>query len=231
MRIEFKEHELERALEQYLQIQFNKEVKVNGFDLSGMRSKEGLSAMVDITLVGETDQREPKEESNNVKPTNTSWREDKEEQSEPKVKKPELVGKDLEDWTKFLELITDNAQYKNYDAILDLVKEMSEPLQQRVHDYPLYVDMITNVENAITALVQSTEPTIVDDIISDTVDDSSTGVDIEDNQAEEEKNNSVDVEEPVPEYKEPARKNLFGTTLSIKPLNMHNYNTSRKLFK
>ena len=146
MRIEFKEHELERALEQYLQIQFNKEVKVNGFDLSGMRSKEGLSAMVDITLVGETDQREPKEESNNVKPTNTSWREDKEEQSEPKAKKPELVGKDLEDWTKFLELITDNAQYKNYDAILDLVKEMSESLQLRVHDYPLYVDMVTNVE-------------------------------------------------------------------------------------
>ena len=231
MRIEFKEHELERALEQYLQIQFNKEVKVNGFDLSGMRSKEGLSAMVDITLVGETDQREPKEESNNVKPTNTSWREDKEEQSEPKVKKPELVGKDLEDWTKFLELITDNAQYKNYDAILDLVKEMSESLQQRVNDYPLYVDMITNVENTITALVQSTEPTIVDDIISDTVDDSSTDVDIEDNYAEEEKNNSVDVEESVPEHKEPVRRNLFGTTLSTKPLNMHNYNTSRKLFK
>ena len=231
MRIEFKEHELERALEQYLQIQFNKEVKVNGFDLSGMRSKEGLSAMVDITLVGETDQREPKEESNNVKPTNTSWREDKEEQSEPKVKKPELVGKDLEDWTKFLELITDNAQYKNYDAILDLVKEMSESLQQRVNDYPLYVDMITNVENTITALVQSTEPTIVDDIISDTVDDSSTDVDIEDNQSEEEKNNSVDIEEPVPEHKEPVRKNLFGTTLGTKPLNMYNYNTSRKLFK
>ena len=80
-------------------------------------------------------------------------------------------------------------------------------------------------------LVQATEPTIVDDIISDTVDDSSTGVDIEDNQAEEEKNKFVDVEEPVPEYKEPVRKNLFGTTLSTKPLNMHNYNTSRKLFK
>lgn len=230
MRIEFKEHELERALEQYLQIQFNKEVKVNGFDLSGMRSKEGLSAMVDITLVGETDQREPKEESTNVKPTNTSWREDKEEQSETKVKKPELVGKDLEDWTKFLELITDNAQYKNYDAILDLVKEMSESLQQRVHDYPLYVDMITNVENAITALVQATEPTVVDEIMLDTEDISETDVNTEDSPIEE-NNNSVDVEEPVPEYKEPVRRNLFGTTLSTKPLNMHNYNTSRKLFK
>ena len=230
MRIEFKEHELERALEQYLQIQFNKEVKVNGFDLSGMRSKEGLSAMVDITLVGETDQREPKEESTNVKPTNTSWREDKEEQSEPKVKKPELVGKDLEDWTKFLELITDNAQYKNYDAILDLVKEMSESLQQRVNDYPLYVDMITNVENAITDLVQATEPTVVDEIMSDTEDISETDVNIEDSSIEE-KNNSVDVEEPVSEHKEPVRRNLFGTTLGTKPLNMHNYNTSRKLFK
>lgn len=230
MRIEFKEHELERALEQYLQIQFNKEVKVNGFDLSGMRSKEGLSAMVDITLVGETDQREPKEESNNVKPTNTSWREDKEEQSEPKVKKPELVGKDLEDWTKFLELITDNAQYKNYDAILDLVKEMSESLQQRVHDYPLYVDMITNVENTITALVQATEPTVVDEIMSDIEDISETDVNTEDSPIEE-NNNSVDVKAPVSEHKEPVRKNLFGTTLSTKPLNMYNYNTSRKLFK
>ena len=74
MKIEVKEHELERIIEVYFQLQFKKNVVVNGFDLSGMRSKDGLSAMVDITIVGETDLREQKLESSNVKPTNTSWR-------------------------------------------------------------------------------------------------------------------------------------------------------------
>lgn len=147
MKLELKEHELERVIEVYLQLQFNKEVHVNGFDLSGMRSKEGLSAMVDFTLVGESDAREPKETSTNVNPTNTSWRE---KQEEPKPKQPELEGKDLEDWTMFLELLTNNANYRNYDALIILVNSMSESLQQRASVHPLYTEMLENTGKTLT---------------------------------------------------------------------------------
>ena len=148
MKLELKEHEIEQAIETFISsFVTGHPVKVKGFDLQGMRSKDGLSAIVDFDVVGVSDLREVKTESSNVKPTNTAWRE--EVQDEPKVKHEELSGQDLEDWKKFLELLTDNAQYKNYDALLDLVDTMSESLQQRASSHPLYVEMLENTDKAI----------------------------------------------------------------------------------
>lgn len=212
MKLEFKEHELERAIEVYLQSLMNKVIKVNGFDLSGMRSKEGLSALIDIEIEGETDAREPKVDSPNVKPTNTAWRE--EVQDEQKVKHEELSGQDLEDWKKFLELLTDNAQYKNYDALLDLVDTMSESLQQRASSHPLYVEMLENTDKAIQSIAskQLSEP------------------EVEHAEAIQAENEAAKVQEEPKEQP----KNFFGAQLGVKPSNVANVNhtttPTRKLF-
>lgn len=227
MKLEFKEHELERAIEVYLQSLMNKVIKVNGFDLSGMRSKEGLSALIDIEIEGETDAREPKVDSPNVKPTNTAWRE-REEDSEPKVKHEELSGQDLEDWKKFLELLTDNAQYKNYDALLDLVDTMSESLQQRASSHPLYVEMLENTDKAIQSIAskQLSEP------VEDTEEPAEEPIpepEVEHAEAIQAENEAAKQEEPKEQL-----KNFFGAQLGVKPSNVANVNhttaPTRKLF-
>lgn len=228
MKLEFKEHELERAIEVYLQSLMNKVIKVNGFDLSGMRSKEGLSALIDIEIEGETDAREPKVDSPNVKPTNTAWRE-REEDSEPKVKHEELSGQDLEDWKKFLELLTDNAQYKNYDALLDLVDTMSESLQQRASSHPLYVEMLENTDKAIQSIAtnQLSEP------VQDTEELTEEPIpepEVEHAEAIQAENEAAKVQEEPKEQP----KNFFGAQLGVKPSNVANVNhtvaPTRKLF-
>ena len=228
MKLEFKEHELERAIEVYLQSLMNKVIKVNGFDLSGMRSKEGLSALIDIEIEGETDAREPKVDSPNVKPTNTAWRE-REEDSEPKVKHEELSGQDLEDWKKFLELLTDNAQYKNYDALLDLVDTMSESLQQRASSHPLYVEMLENTDKAIQSIAanQLSEP------VQDTEEPTEEPIpepEVEHAEAIQAENEAAKVQEEPKEQP----KNFFGAQLGVKPSNVANVNhttaPTRKLF-
>lgn len=214
MKLELKEHELERVIEVYLQLQFKKEVKVNGFDLSGMRSKDGLSAMVDFTLIGESDAREPKEVSTNVNPTNTSWRTQKEE------KHYELEGKDLEDWTKFLELLADNAQYRNYDAIMDLADNASDLVRERIDENELFNEMLASVEQQVNKVAESlTEPK----------------EEIQDEDVEEAEEPFVETLEEVDEYSEVPKKigigaNIFGSPLGTKPVNVHNA-TPRKLFK
>lgn len=228
MKLEFKEHELERAIEVYLQSLMNKVIKVNGFDLSGMRSKEGLSALIDIEIEGETDAREPKVDSPNVKPTNTAWRE-REEDSEPKVKHEELSGQDLEDWKKFLELLTDNAQYKNYDALLDLVDTMSESLQQRASSHPLYVEMLENTDKAIQSIAskQLSEP--VEDTEGVAVEEPIPEPEVEHAEAIQAENEAAKQEEPKEQP-----KNFFGAQLGVKPSNVANVNhtvaPTRKLF-
>lgn len=228
MKLEFKEHELERAIEVYLQSLMNKVIKVNGFDLSGMRSKEGLSALIDIEIEGETDAREPKVDSPNVKPTNTAWRE-REEDSEPKVKHEELSGQDLEDWKKFLELLTDNAQYKNYDALLDLVDTMSDSLQQRASSHPLYVEMLENTDKAIQSIAanQLSEPA------QDTEEPTEELIpepEVEHAEAIQAENETAKVQEEPKEQP----KNFFGAQLGVKPSNVANVNhttaPTRKLF-
>lgn len=229
MKLEFKEHELERAIEVYLQSLMNKVIKVNGFDLSGMRSKEGLSALIDIEIEGETDAREPKVDSPNVKPTNTAWRE-REEDSEPKVKHEELSGQDLEDWKKFLELLTDNAQYKNYDALLDLVDTMSESLQQRASSHPLYVEMLENTDKAIQSIAskQLSEP--VEDTEDVAVEEPIPEPEVEHAEAIQAENEAAKVQEEPKEQP----KNFFGAQLGVKPSNVANVNhttaPTRKLF-
>lgn len=229
MKLEFKEHELERAIEVYLQSLMNKVIKVNGFDLSGMRSKEGLSALIDIEIEGETDAREPKVDSPNVKPTNTAWRE-REEDSEPKVKHEELSGQDLEDWKKFLELLTDNAQYKNYDTLLDLVDTMSESLQQRASSHPLYIEMLENTDKAIQSIAsnQLSEP------VQDTEEPTEEPIpepEVEHAEAIQAENEAAKVQEEPKEQP----KNFFGAQLGVKPSNVANVNhttttPTRKLF-
>lgn len=229
MKLEFKEHELERAIEVYLQSLMNKVIKVNGFDLSGMRSKEGLSALIDIEIEGETDAREPKVDSPNVKPTNTAWRERKED-SEPKVKHEELSGQDLEDWKKFLELLTDNAQYKNYDALLDLVDTMSESLQQRASSHPLYVEMLENTDKAIQSIAskQLSEPT--ENTEDAAVEEPIPEPEVEHAEAIQAENEAAKVQEEPKEQP----KNFFGAQLGVKPSNVANVNhtttPTRKLF-
>ena len=223
MKLELKEHELEQAIEVFISSFVNHPVKVNYFDLSGMRSKDGLSAMVDFTVVGVSDVREPKESSVNVKPTNTAWRE-KEEEEPVKEERNILEGKDLEDWTKFLELITDNVQYKNYDAILDLIQEMSEPIQQKAFDYPLYIDMINAVEKSID--------NVVDNFLNQTAEEPTENLVKETEKIEEVVEEEEELEpEPEPEEQVPVKRNIFGSNVGTKPATLNNSHTHKKLFK
>lgn len=227
MKLELKEHEIEQAIETFISsFVTGHPVKVKGFDLQGMRSKDGLSAIVDFDVVGVSDLREVKTESSNVKPTNTAWRE--EVQDEPKVKHEELSGQDLEDWKKFLELLTDNAQYKNYDALLDLVDTMSESLQQRASSHPLYVEMLENTDKAIQSIAskQLSEPT------EDTEEPAEEPIpepEVEHAEAIQAENEAAKQEEPKEQP-----KNFFGAQLGVKPSNVANVNhttaPTRKLF-
>lgn len=226
MKLELKEHEIEQAIETFISsFVTGHPVKVKGFDLQGMRSKDGLSAIVDFDVVGVSDLREVKTESSNVKPTNTSWRE--EVQEEPKVKHAELEGKDLEDWTLFLELLTDNANFKNYDKLLDLVDNMSESLQQRASTHSLYVDMLENTDRAIQAMASGTysDTTDATDVVEEEPIPEPEVEHAEAIQAENEAATEADKEEA---------KNIFGAALGVKPTNIANVNhtglPTRKLF-
>lgn len=227
MKLELKEHEIEQAIETFISsFVTGHPVKVKGFDLQGMRSKDGLSAIVDFDVVGVSDLREVKTESSNVKPTNTAWRE--EVQEEPRVKHEELSGQDLEDWKKFLELLTDNAQYKNYDALLDLVDAMSDSLQQRASSHPLYVEMLENTDKAIQSIAvnQLSEP-----VQEDT--EEPTEEPIPESEVEHAEAIQAENEAATEADKEEA-KNIFGAALGVKPTNIANVNhtglPTRKLF-
>lgn len=226
MKLELKEHEIEQAIETFISsFVTGHPVKVKGFDLQGMRSKDGLSAIVDFDVVGVSDLRKVKTESSNVKPTNTAWRE--EVQEDPKVKHAELEGKDLEDWTLFLELLTDNANYKNYDKLLDLVDNMSESLQQRASSHSLYIDMLENTDRAIQAMALGTysETTETTDVVEEEPIPEPEVEHTEAIQAENEAATEADKEEA---------KNIFGAALGVKPTNIANVNhtglPTRKLF-
>ena len=228
MKLELKEHEIEQAIETFISSWITGHpVKVKGFDLQGMRSKDGLSAIVDFDVVGVSDLREVKTESSNVKPTNTSWRE--EVQEEPRVKHEELSGQDLEDWKKFLELLTDNAQYKNYDALLDLVDSMSDSLQQRASSHPLYVEMLENTDKAIQSIAANQLSESVQDT-QESVEEPIPEPEVEHSEAIQAENETAKVQEEPKEQP----KNFIGAQLGVKPSNVANVNhttaPTRKLF-
>lgn len=125
MKLELREHELEQAIEVFISSFVNQPVKVNGFDLSGMRSKDGLSAMVDFTVVGVSDVREAKTESTNVNPTNTSWREERLEIAEHTNNTVKYEPKS-EVYYQVLELLSNNPQNINGKAIQELLKDNPE---------------------------------------------------------------------------------------------------------
>lgn len=206
MKIELKEHEIEQAIETFISsFVTGNPVKVKGFDLQGMRSKDGLSAIVDVDIVGVTDTREAKLESSNVNPTNTSWREERQEIKE----KQELEGQDLDDWTEFLELITDNAKYKNYQALVDLVDSMSESLQLRASEHPLYKEMLEFTKPELESVTEE----VIEPVME-----------VEHSEALEAELEQVKQPEPVEE-----KKNIFGAKLGVIPSNVHNVGV-KKLF-
>lgn len=153
MKIELKEHELERALEVYLQGLYNKTVTVTGFDLSGMRSKDGLSAMIDIEIDGETNVRAPKVDSPNVKPTNTSWR-NQEPVTEPE---PETTYVEhSEEYFEVLRLLSINPKNVNREKIEALINT-HEHLVKELENVSYYQNWLelcakTDAEQEVTTL-------------------------------------------------------------------------------
>lgn len=129
MKLELKEHEIEQAIETFIRsFVTGYPVTVKGFDLQGMRSKDGLSAIVDFDVIGVSDTREVKVDSPNVKPTNTAWREERkdEEDSPVAVEKPEA-------YYEVLTLLSSNPLNKNRKAIEELLDgnfEVKELLTQ-----------------------------------------------------------------------------------------------------
>lgn len=129
MKLELKEHEIEQAIETFIRsFVTGYPVTVKGFDLQGMRSKDGLSAIVDFDVIGVSDTREVKVDSPNVKPTNTAWREERkdEEDSPVAVEKPEA-------YYEVLTLLSSNPLNKNRKAIEELLDgnfEVKELLAQ-----------------------------------------------------------------------------------------------------
>lgn len=129
MKLELKEHEIEQAIETFIRsFVTGYPVTVKGFDLQGMRSKDGLSAIVDFDVIGVSDTREVKVDSPNVKPTNTAWREERKDEQDclVAVEKPEA-------YYEVLTLLSSNPLNKNRKAIEELLDgnfEVKELLTQ-----------------------------------------------------------------------------------------------------
>lgn len=129
MKLELKEHEIEQAIETFIRsFVTGYPVTVKGFDLQGMRSKDGLSAIVDFDVIGVSDTREVKVDSPNVKPTNIAWREERKDKEDSlvAVEKPEA-------YYEVLTLLSSNPLNKNRKAIEELLDgnfEVKELLTQ-----------------------------------------------------------------------------------------------------
>lgn len=222
MKIELKEHELERALEVYLQGLYNKTVTVTGFDLSGMRSKDGLSAMIDIEIDGETNVRAPKVDSPNVKPTNTSWR-NQEPVTEPE---PETTtySEHSEEYFEVLRLLSINPRNVNRAKIEELINT-HEHLVKELENVSYYQNWLelcakTDAEQEVTTLEpeepkeEVTQPVIVTS--DDNQEHEVTPFELSEPEVEPEIQ-----EEPEQEEIKEEPKSLFGSPLN-KPV--------RKLF-
>lgn len=150
MKLELKEHEIEQAIETFIRsFVTGYPVTVKGFDLQGMRSKDGLSAIVDFDVIGVSDTREVKVDSPNVKPTNTAWREERkdEEDSPIAVEKPEA-------YYEVLTLLSSNPLNKNRKAIEELLDGNFE-VKELLTQVALYQDWLAQCvkEDAVSSEV------------------------------------------------------------------------------
>ena len=152
MKLELKEHEIEQAIETFIRsFVTGYPVTVKGFDLQGMRSKDGLSAIVDFDVIGVSDTREVKVDSPNVKPTNTAWREERkdEEDSPVAVEKPET-------YYEVLTLLSSNPLNKNRKAIEELLDGNFE-VKELLTQVALYQDWLAQCVKE-DALVSEVSP-------------------------------------------------------------------------
>ena len=213
MEIKFKEHEIERAIEVYLQLQFNGKVAVNGIDLSGMRSRDGLAIAVDFTLVGESDIREPKVNNNASSYVDTT------EITSSNL--PNLSETDLEDWKSYLELITNNVGDKNASAIIELVSRVSDNVLERINQDDMYKDLIER--NSSTNEVTQNNENETPDVTTEEVNNHNDSIQKE--EVKEKKLFTTNSAEP---------KNILGTPLGTMPNNVNDTSqftsTSRPLF-
>lgn len=140
MKLELKEHEIEQAIETFISsFVTNFPVKVKGFDLQGMRSKDGLSAIVDFDVEGVSNLREIKTESPNVKPTNTAWRDELEPKDKSVQEENEPVKTDT--YYKVLGLLGSNPLNKNRAEIESLIDRNIE-LQESLSHVALFQDWL-----------------------------------------------------------------------------------------
>ena len=152
MKLELKEHEIEQAIETFIRsFVTGYPVTVKGFDLQGMRSKDGLSAIVDFDVIGVSDTREVKVDSPNVKPTNTAWREERKDEQDSlvAVEKPEA-------YYEVLTLLSSNPLNKNRKAIEELLDGNFE-VKELLTQVALYQDWLAQCMKE-DALVSEVSP-------------------------------------------------------------------------
>lgn len=168
MKLELKEHEIEQAIETFIRsFVTGYPVTVKGFDLQGMRSKDGLSAIVDFDVIGVSDTREVKVDSPNVKPTNTAWREERkdEEDSPIAVEKPEA-------YYEVLTLLSSNPLNKNRKAIEELLDGNFE-VKELLTQVALYQDWLAQCVKE-DALVSEVSPLDAEEKAMEALDDEPT---------------------------------------------------------
>lgn len=168
MKLELKEHEIEQAIETFIRsFVTGYPVTVKGFDLQGMRSKDGLSAIVDFDVIGVSDTREVKVDSPNVKPTNTAWREERkdEEDSPVAVEKPEA-------YYEVLTLLSSNPLNKNRKAIEELLDGNFE-VKELLTQVALYQDWLAQCVKE-DALVSEVSPLDAEEKDMEALDDEPT---------------------------------------------------------
>lgn len=130
MFIVLNEENIKQALAIYMKNMFTQPVEIASFDLSGTRSKEGLTISIDLLFEGEN--RKPADEPTkpvekpdipNVKPKETASQLSEEELQlvEDKKNLPELSPEDSENISKLLTAISENNDGSNDGKIKKLL--------------------------------------------------------------------------------------------------------------
>ena len=171
MHITLKQHELERALEVYLQSLYSKPVTVVGFDLSGMRKSEGVTAMIEIEVEGETSRRVISVNTNTISepapeaPESRSKASKKVEEdpidldsnATPYANLPTLNKQDQEQYMTILQLLNRNPLNTKGKQIEEAVIGASADLTMVLAANPHYQDWVNlnNKQKAEKALAEA----------------------------------------------------------------------------